>query len=51
MAVTTLSPGSRPTAAAYSARRKTGCALKKGAETSRDTAISRYFGKIVYSYI
>ena len=40
IAVTTLSPGSRPTAAAYSVRRKTGCALKKGAEMSRDTAIS-----------
>jgi hypothetical protein len=40
IAVTTLSSGLRPTADAYSARSKTGLALKNGADMSRDMAAS-----------
>ena len=45
IAVTTLSSGRRPTAAAYSARRKTGLALKKGAEICRGMSSSRVLFK------
>ena len=46
MAVTTLSLDWRPTAAAYSARPKTGLALKNGAETSRDMMAKTFFNQI-----
>ena len=43
--------GLRPTAAACSARRKTGCALKKGADMSRNVAICQDLVEICHNHI